>query len=327
MQPSAVLLTASLLLAGPPELPKAPVQTVPVQVAPDTVRLSTCVLTIINAMQVPAEQPGVLASLEVQEGDEVMKDQLLAQIKDDDAQLRMKATESDWAAAKKQAEKAVRVEAAVASYGVADFEWRKAIEVNRKSPTAISELEVKKLELAREHALLQIELAKVEFATAEYTAVTKENEFYQASNEVRDRRILAPWDGVISERLKRKGEWLQQGEPFLRMIQMDHLHVEGFLNIAEVAPLEVDGCEATIMVRLSRGRTESFEGKITFVSPTVEAGQYRVWAEVANIRETDSRGKQQWLLRPGMTAEMSIQLATPKVTATPANKVNLAKSE
>lgn len=322
MHSFAVLLTASLLLTGPPVLPTTPVQT-----APNSVRLSTCVITIIDSMQVPAQQPGVLASLAVQEGDEVVKDQLLAQIKDNDAVLRMKATESEWDAAKKQAESAIRVFAAEASYGVADFEWRKAMEVNRKSPSAISELEVKKLELAKEHAKLQIELAKAEFATAEFTAASKESQFYLASNDVRDRRVVAPWDGVISDRLKREGEWLQQGEPILKMVQMDRLHVEGFLNIAEYSPLEVDGCEATIDVRLTRGRVKSLSGKITFVSPTVEAGQYRVWAEVANVRETDSRGKQQWLLRPGMTAEMTINLSVPDVTAVPAGKADVAQAE
>jgi hypothetical protein len=47
-----------------------------------------------------------------------------------------------------------------------------------------------------------------------------------------------------------------------------------------------------------------FTGKIIYISPLVQAGgEYRVWAEVSNRQENG-----QWLLRPGLNAEMTIQL-------------------
>ena len=46
------------------------------------------------------------------------------------------------------------------------------------------------------------------------------------------------------------------------------------------------------------------DGKIVFVSPLVQpGGEYLVWAEVENKQENGH-----WLLRPGLTATMTIQL-------------------
>ena len=54
----------------------------------------------------------------------------------------------------------------------------------------------------------------------------------------------------------------------------------------------------------ARGRNETFKGDIVFVDPMVEAdGQYLVRALIKNREENG-----QWLLRPGMDAEMTIQL-------------------
>ena len=45
---------------------------------------------------------------------------------------------------------------------------------------------------------------------------------------------------------------------------------------------------------------------ITFVNPLVQAGgEYRVWAEVVNRQENG-----EWLLRPGLEAEMTIDVGT-----------------
>ena len=50
-----------------------------------------------------------------------------------------------------------------------------------------------------------------------------------------------------------------------------------------------------------------FSGEIVFVNPLIEAsGAYRVWAEVDNHRHNG-----RWVLRPGMEAQMTIQLNKP----------------
>lgn len=67
-------------------------------------------------------------------------------------------------------------------------------------------------------------------------------------------------------------------------------------------PGDVFGKPVKVVVELADGKLFVFDGEVTFVSPLIEAGsQYRIWAEVENRQEHG-----QWLLRPGMQAEMTI---------------------
>ena len=60
----------------------------------------------------------------------------------------------------------------------------------------------------------------------------------------------------------------------------------------------------TAEVILADNRREKFAGRIVFTSPIVESGgDYRVFAEVENRQ---AEGTQQWLLRAGQTATMTI---------------------
>jgi hypothetical protein len=78
------------------------------------------------------------------------------------------------------------------------------------------------------------------------------------------------------------------------------------LNAADFSPSEVSSRPVQVSVQLARGRTASFQGKIVFVNPLVDAGGvYRVWADVVNRRDGD-----QWLLRPGLEADMTIDVGS-----------------
>ena len=90
----------------------------------------------------------------------------------------------------------------------------------------------------------------------------------------------------------------------MRIVRLDRLRVEGFLNAKDFSPSEVGNRPVRVSIRLARGKTESFQGKITFVNPLVQAGgEYRVWAEVVNRMEGS-----QWLLRPCLEADMTIDV-------------------
>jgi hypothetical protein len=85
---------------------------------------------------------------------------------------------------------------------------------------------------------------------------------------------------------------------------MDRLRIQGFINANKYSPAEVANRPVTVTVELAHGRQESFVGKVTFVSPMVElGGDFRIYAEVLNRQEND-----QWLLRPGQNANMTINI-------------------
>jgi multidrug efflux pump subunit AcrA (membrane-fusion protein) len=125
-----------------------------------------------------------------------------------------------------------------------------------------------------------------------------------ADDSILRRRITAPFDGIVIDVLKQSSEWVNAGDPVLRVVRMDHLHVDGFLNGDEFNPADVARRRVTVEIELAHGRNERFEGEVVFVNPLVQAGnKYRVRAEVANRFEQNEP-----LLRPGMTAVMRIAL-------------------
>jgi multidrug efflux pump subunit AcrA (membrane-fusion protein) len=116
------------------------------------------------------------------------------------------------------------------------------------------------------------------------------------------RMIVAPVSGVVVDLYRHVGEWVKPGDPVLRILRIDRLKVEGYLNAAEHGS-EVSGRLVTVTATLPGGRTEQFHGKIVFVSPEVEAVKkdFRVVAEVVN---------RDMLLRPGLDATLTIHPAT-----------------
>ena len=93
-------------------------------------------------------------------------------------------------------------------------------------------------------------------------------------------------------------------DPLARIVRTDRLRVEGYVDAAKWGPEQVRDRPVTVEVPLAGDTRESFTGRIVFVSPLVESGgDYRVFAEVDNRKAPSS---QQWLLRAGQTATMTV---------------------
>lgn len=273
-------------------------------------RVPHCVISLIDEAQVPAREAGELLGLDVREGAKVQAGQLLARIDDEVSRARREIAELEFQAAEAQATNEVRIEAAIAGADVAEAEFQQSLATNKRNPGSVSVSQLRKEQLAAKHAKLQIKLAEHEVAVAVLTSKGKGAQVKASDIDISRRQILAPIDGVVAQLSKHKGEWVNPGDALLRIVRMDKLRIEGFLNADEFSPIDVADRPVSVEVKLTRGRVEKFTTKIEFVSPLVEAsGEYRVWAEIDNRQERDH-----WILRPGMTAEMTI---TVDVTPAP----------
>jgi multidrug efflux pump subunit AcrA (membrane-fusion protein) len=125
-----------------------------------------------------------------------------------------------------------------------------------------------------------------------------------AAEAVNRRQITSPLDGEVVEVKKNAGEWVQAGETVAHVVRLDRLRIQGFLYATEFEHGEIAGRPVSVTVQLARGHQETFSGKVVFVDPLIAArGRFRVRAEVTN-RQANG----QWLLLPGLNAEMTIQL-------------------
>jgi len=96
---------------------------------------------------------------------------------------------------------------------------------------------------------------------------------------------------------------VRAGEPILRLVRMDRLRVEGFVDASMVAPHQLKDAEVKIVLNLAGVDEVVLTARIQAVSSVVEANRYRIWTEVEN---QPGRGGYKWLMRPGADARMVI---------------------
>jgi len=271
---------------------------------PGSVTIKDCQVDLDEKAEVAAQEPGVLLVLPVKEGQYVKKSELLAQIDDLLALKDQDVANYKLGVAQEQARSDINVQYATAAAKVAKAVCNRDRDTNDKVQNSVPGALVEQHLLEQRAADLSIVKSKMEFNIAGLQAKVSEAELAQASEKVERRRIKSPLAGQVQKVYKHVGEWVQAGEPVLHVVQVSSLRVQGTLNISEYAPEEVMGRPATVKVVFARGRSETFNGDIVFVDPMVElGGNYLVRALIKNREENG-----QWLLRPGMEAEMTIQL-------------------
>lgn len=262
-----------------------------------------CIISAIHEVEVPAKRVGALMSLSKREGQEVEKGAVVANIDDQDARARVRAAEFRQQQARLQAENVFRIQAAEKAAEAASYEHKQSVQINNRSPGAVSEFEIKRSSVQAERLGLTAKSEKLAVEEASYLEQERQQEILIATNDLHDRKVRSPINGIVAELLRHDGEWLRQGEPIMRIIQMDVLKAEAYVSLNDVLPFEVAGRTVSILWRVGNGKPQIFENcRISFVSPEVEpGGRYRVWADVPNRRW---KGSNQWILRPGMVAEM-----------------------
>lgn len=277
-----------------------------------------CEVTLIREVEVPARQPGVLEQLQAQEGLSVKQGDLLAQIDTAEAELRLVVAQREFDAAAKQAEENVEAQAAAAAEAVAKAEYEDSQYVNRRSPGAVNKTELRRQELTAERAGLQVKVAVVDFDVAKLNSQVAKAKVDVVQHEITTRKIVAPFDGMIVDRYREAGEWVQAGDPVLKVIQMDRLRVQGFVKADQYAPHELEGRPVEIIINLPGGKQHKVTGAVGYVSQVVEASdEYRIWAEIENVAVEEREGRIFWLIGPGMLASMSIDMTSaPAAVAT-----------
>src|SRR3954453_14118733 len=268
---------AMLLLAVPPVAtsPVSPARTAPTPAR--EVKLSHCLVSLVEDVQVPAREAGPLMNVAVAEGQFVTAGQLIAQIDDQQPQIDKLAAELERDAALAKAQDDIEVRYAEAAFAVASAELERAVSIDRKSPGGVTQQEIQKLQLAKHRDELQIERSKLERRVAKMNADVHQAAVKSATYAVARRQIISPLAGVVVNILHEKGEWVAAGEPVLQVVRIDRLRVEGFLNATEVGPEEIAGRPVTVEVPMVGGKVARFTGDVVFISPLVQAGdKYRV---------------------------------------------------
>jgi RND family efflux transporter MFP subunit len=263
------------------------------------VEVSSAVIKVLEEVAVPARDAGVLAKVEVKEGQLVEDGQTVIVLLDTDVRLAVERARLGVEKALRTAKNDVDILYARKSIEVAKAELARSLDTNEKYPRTVSNSELDRQRLLVDQGELQIKKAEHERDLASLEHEIRVNEHQTARDQLDRRTINAPLRGMVVEVMRRRGEWVQPGDSVVRIVRLDRLKAEGFLPVRH-AGLDLVGSKVKLHVQPSGDQPVEASGHIVFVNPEIDPlnSQVRFWAEIEN---TDLK------LRPGMQANLTVE--------------------
>ena len=256
---------------------------------------------LISQVRVPAQEAGVLFELNITEGQLVKEGQVLGAVDDRLARVENQLAKLEYEIAKLQSEDDIDERYANKSLAVSRSELKRSAEANQLYADSVSQTEIERLQLLVDRSTLAIEQSQRDRKVSVITEKIKHHTIEASNLRIANRRIKSPLNGMVVEIFAQRGEWLQPGNPVLRVVKLDRLRVEAHLDGRKYGR-ELEGCAVEITLALPPGgRVVKFPGEVVFVSPEVQpvTGEIRIWAEVQN------EGMQ---LRPGDHGTLTIHV-------------------
>lgn len=299
MSKSVILSVATLLLiAG-----HVSAQT---SATPNQVVVERCLVSLIDEVNVPAQETGVLMSIPVERGDYVTVGTQLAQIDDSLPNKQKEIAQLKYDKANEQATNQVDIKYAAKAAEVSKAEFEQLEAANKGVKGAIAEITIRKAKLQWEKALLQAEQADMNFKVAGMTAGEARAEMEAADMIIDKCKITTPIDGVVVQKYRHEGEWVRPGDPLMRVVGLKRLKVDGSLNADQYVPGMVIGKPVTVTAE-TPGGVITLEGTVVFASPEIDAtGHFDFTAEVQNQLTNNAMS-----LYPGDVADVTVHLDRP----------------
>ncbi|MGQ0635315.1 MAG: efflux RND transporter periplasmic adaptor subunit [Planctomycetaceae bacterium] len=298
-QPAALSLMACLLLGTFAAAEPALNRSKDVAGRARNVELTKCTIKLIDEAILAADRAGVIGAITPREGDLVKDGQVLAALNDEVPRAAL-------AIAEKEAESDVDIRYAEKAGQVSQAEYEKAVEANQTQARVVPEVEVKRLKLAAEKSLLELEAAKLRQAVNQLKRD-------QAQAELRTYQVRAPFDGFVRRVYRVQGEAVRQGDPVLELVNPRRVRVDGVIDIRDAWRVK-PGAEVSVRLDIPDFdldiEKQSFKGRIVFVDVKAEPVEQNVpvWAEVDNPEN---------ILRAGLQARMTIDLGQPPAATPP----------
>lgn len=215
--------------------------------------------------------PSTVAEVAVTGGQRVKKGDLL--IRGDDREDLAEAQFQNARATTK-----LPVERAQADVDLAKLEFDRAQEAFAKE--GLSPAEFQRSESRYRTTRIDLQLAELNQTLAALQAA-------RAFARVDRYRLVAPFDGVVDVVTVDVGQSIQQGDPVIRVVNVDVLWIDVPVPTQESLKLDPEGGQRVWVLMPVLDEAKVFEGKVIEVAPTADAGggARRVRVEVENVEQ------------------------------------------
>lgn len=248
-------------------------------------------VSLIEEVSVPARRTGVIQEVAVKAGMNVEPGKALAELDATEAQLAELEAATELAKARELAASEVEITAAKKARDVAQAELQRALEAVERYSKAISRTELDRLRLLLDRAELAIQQAQLAKRTAEFDAKLKQTKHDQAQLDVDLHVIRSSVGGIVVKLNHQPGEWVEKGTTIMELLRLDRLQCEGRVLRGQ-GSAALKGRPAKIDVQLSKDKTVTLDGVVTFVDPRVNPVKEDVvvWVEFENPKLQISPG-------------------------------------
>lgn len=273
-------------------------QNVP-ETSTNTITIEDAVVKLIEAVEVPVEQAGVLAELNIREGSIVKQNQILGRMKDAELKIQVERAKLQLQMAKLTAESRVDIEYAKKSFEVAAAEVNRSEQANQRVANSIPLSRVEKQRLERERTRLQLQQAERDFRVVDLQAKLSEVDVRLTQAALDKTEIRAPSSGMIVSVNSEAGEWVQPGQTLAKIVAIDRLRLEGFVSAEQSLRLK-SGAAVTVNFPTAWS-PHPLPGKIAFIHPEANPVNLNVsvWIEIENPNRK---------LMPGLRGQIEIQI-------------------
>lgn len=269
------------------------------QLSRGPIRVDSAQVVSAHKIQVAAQADGIIDQLLADEGHTVKKGDTLLVIDNRVASAELSVSQKELEAAEKQSKQTAEVEYAVKASEVSDAEYEDIYKLYNQGSATYSEARRKQLE--KERARLGIDVAKVKHEQEVLAAEVSREKVKATQVKLDLYKVIAPFDGIIVQRLRDQGEWIRSGEPILRLVHLNEMKVETFVPIDGISVADLQGAPMRVSVRINSKDVATYDTVVEFVSPEIESRKVRVSTRIQNQQVGGS-----WLLRDGMLASVEI---------------------
>ena len=278
---------------------------------PTEVHLKLCFVMLIDDIDVPALQSGILDSVNFREGDYVKVNQQVAKVDDQTARRQLAEAQARLAIADKKAADNVEIEFAELSYAYAYNQYDRERKLQQKGAGKQTDIDHWRNEAKK--ALKSKERAQADKALAALDKM-REEVLVKSAKDLKERHIIrSKIDGNVFEIYKKAGEWVNAGDSVMRVVRMNRLRVQGFVDSAKFDRHQIANQKVTVTATFANGRTREFMGTVSYIGLDEHAGnRFMIWADVENQSENG-----QWLLIPNDEVSMKIHLGSAPIASAP----------
>ncbi len=265
------------------------------------IRVESAQVISAHKIQVAAQADGLIDQLLADEGHVVKKGDTLLVIDNRVALAELAVAQKELEAAEKQAEQTAEVDYAKKASEVSDAEYEDIYKLYNQGSATFSEARRKQLE--KERARSGIDVATVKHVQEVLAAEVNKEKVRASQVKLELYKVVAPFDGVVVQRLRDQGEWIRSGEPILRLVHLNEMKVETFVPIDGISVAALQGAAMRVAVRINSKDVVTYNTNIEFVSPEIESRRVRVASRIENKQLGGV-----WLLRDGMQASIEIDV-------------------